>query len=165
MNDEEMAAMQEELEAARTELERLQVTAADREAQAAHLESQLSEARSELELARAEAEGRSKELDEVAGRAQTLEERVRASAERYRALALEHSPELPEELVAGESVEEIEAALERARETVSKVRGHIESQAQAGRVPVGAPARSGPELSGLTTEQKIRFGLEHRQAG
>lgn len=163
MSNEEMAAMQEELEAARAELERLQVMAADREAQAAHLESQLADARAELDTARAEAEGRAKELDEASGRAQALEEQVRANAERYRALTLEHSPELPEELVAGGSIEEIDAAVQRARVTVSKVRGHIESQAQAGRVPVGAPARSGPELSGLTTEQKVRYGLEHRQ--
>ena len=162
MNGEEVAAMQDELSAARTELERLQVTLADREARAAHLEAQLSEAKAELELARGEAEGRAKDLDEVSERAQTLDVQVRASAERYRALVLEHAPELPEELVAGESVEEIEAAVQRARETVSKVRGHLESQAQAGRVPVGAPVRSAPDFSGLPAEEKIRLGLEQR---
>lgn len=164
MNHEDIATMQEELEATRAEVERLQVTAADAEAQAAHLESQLAETRTELELARGEAEGRAKELDEAGERSQALEEQVRAAAERYRALALEHAPDLPEELVAGETVEQIEAALERARETVSKVRGRIESQAQAGRVPVGSPARSEPELGGLSTEQKIRYGLDHRPA-
>jgi hypothetical protein len=46
---------------------------------------------------------------------------------------------------------------------VAKVRGHIESQAQAGRVPVGAPARSGPDLSGLSAEQKIQHGLAHER--
>jgi hypothetical protein len=85
---------------------------------------------------------------------------VRASAERYRALALERSPELPEELVAGETVEAIDEAIAQARETIAKVRGHIESQAQAGRVPAGAPVRSAPDLSGLSAEEKIRQGLE-----
>ena len=85
---------------------------------------------------------------------------MRGSAERYRELALQQSPELPSELVAGESVEEVDEALQRARETVAKVRGHLESQAQAGRVPVGAPPRSGPDRSALSSEEKIRLGLQ-----
>ena len=77
-------------------------------------------------------------------------------------LALRVAPELPEELVTGETVEEVEQALQRARETVSNVRGHLESQAQAGRVPVGAPPRSGPDLAGMSSEEKIRYGLQQR---
>ena len=77
-------------------------------------------------------------------------------------LALRVAPELPEELVTGETVEEVEQALQRARETVSNVRGHLESQAQAGRVPVGAPPRSAPDLAGMSSEEKIRYGLQQR---
>ena len=157
MSDEELQELQEELAAARSELERLQATAADREARAAHLESELSAAREELAGAREQAQSREEEL-----RAQNeaLAEQSRGAAQRYRAVALQQSPELPEELVAGESVAEIDAALERARETVLKVRGHLESQAQATRVPVGAPVRSGPDLSGLSAREKIQRGLE-----
>ena len=156
MNEEELQELREELAAARSELEGLQVTAADREARAAHLESELASARSELAGAREEAHSREEELraqhDELSAQAQS-------AAQRYRELALQQSPELPEELVAGDSVAEIDAALERARETVSKVRGHLESQAQATRVPVGAPVRSGPDLSGLSAAEKIEHGL------
>ena len=153
MNDEELATVQEELAEARAELERLQVAAADREARAAHLESELAQARSD-------AEAREGELVSAREQAQALDEQVRASAEQYRELALQHSPELPAELVAGGTVEEVEQSLQRARETVSKVRGHLESEAQAGRVPVGAPARSEPDLSALSPEEKISFGLQ-----
>ncbi len=152
MSDEELTAVQEELAEARVELERLQVGAADSEARAAQLEAQEAELRHELAQANHEAEAREQEL---AG----LREQTKSSAERYRELVLQQAPELPAELVTGETVEEIDVALERARETVSKVRGHLESQAQAGRVPVGAPARSGPDLSALSPEEKIRFGL------
>jgi len=150
MSDEELAAVQEELAAARSELEQLQTAVADREARATHVEEQLAEARDELAQIRNDAQSREQELAE----------QVRGAAQRYRALALEHAPELPEELVIGETVDEVDQSLERARETVSRVRGHLEAQTQAGRVPVGAPPRSGPDPATLTAEEKIRLGLQ-----
>lgn len=165
MGNEDLTALEEQLTEAQAELESLRELAADREARAAHLESQLGEARAEAVRAEQDAQARGEALAGANERVATLESRVRAAAERYRALALERAPELPEELVAGESVEEIEAALAQARETVAKVRGHIESEAQAGRVPVGAPARSAPDLSGLSAEEKIRRGLDERSRG
>ena len=160
MSDDELTAIQEELAASLGELEQLQVTAADREARAAHLESQLTELDEELAKARNEAEARALEQAAVTEANEALQKQLQDAAQRYRALALQHSPELPAELVTGETVEEIDQALQQARETVSKVRGHLESQAQAGRVPVGAPTRSGPDLSALSAEEKIRRGLE-----
>ena len=160
MSNDDLSAIEEELAATRSELETLQVTAADREARAVHLESQQSDLREQLAEAQSEAEARAQELAVLGERAQTLESQARSGAERYRELALEQSPELPHELVTGETVEEVDEALQRARETVSKVRGHLESQAQAGRVPVGAPPRSGPDLSAMSAEDKIRYGIE-----
>jgi chromosome segregation ATPase len=130
--------LEEQLAEARAEVEKLQMEAADREARASQLEGELREAQD---------------------RNVALEESVAGAASRYRALVLEGSPELPEELIAGATVEEIEASVARARETVSKVRGHIESQAQAGRVPVGAPERSTRDASALSADEKIRAGL------
>ena len=164
MSNDEVVELEEQLAAAQAEIDRLQATAADREARAAHVESQLAGLRQELSQARDESQGREQELAGLTDRASSLEAQVRSAAQRYRELALERSPELPQELVAGETVEEIDQAIERARETVAKVRGHLESQAQAGRVPVGAPVRSGPDLSGLSAEEKIRAGLERRSA-
>ncbi len=152
MTEEELRALQEELADARAEVERLREHTADREARASHLESQLVELREELAQARSSAEEREA----------TLSQQVRLSAERYREAVLASEPELPAELVTGASVEEIDASLERARETVARVRGHLESQAQAGRVPAGAPERSGPDLSALSAEEKIRLGLGRR---
>lgn len=160
MNDEELTDLQEELTVGQAELERLQVTTADREAHAAHVAAQLSELREELTRARDESRLREQEIATLGEQAQALQAQVQSSARRYRELALQQSPELPAELVTGESVEEVDEALQRARETVSKVRGHLESQAQAGRVPVGAPPRSEPDLSALSPEEKISFGLQ-----
>ena len=159
MSSDELTQVQEELAATQAEFEQLQVATADREARAAQLETQLSELREEVAQARGRAQAREQELGE---QARALEGQVQSAAQRYRELALQQAPELPAELVAGETVEEVDAALQRARETVSKVRGHLESQAQADRVPVGAPPRSGPDFSAMSTAEKIRYGLEQR---
>ncbi len=164
MSDDELTVVQEELMAAQAEVERLELASADREARAAHLEGQLSELRQELGQSQSAVEARGQELDGAREQVETLRSQVRSSAQRYREAALLQSPELPGELVTGETVEEVDEAIERARATVSKVRGHLESQAQAGRVPIGAPARSGPDLSAMSAEEKIRFGLQQKES-
>ncbi len=160
MSDEELTALEEELAAARAELERLQMTAADRDARASYLEAELAQAREERASAQNEATSREDELAAARRQHEALRGQVQSSAQRYRELALQHSPELPADLVVGDTVEEIEAALQQARETVARVRGHLEQQAQAGRVPVGAPPRGAPDVSGLSAEEKIRMGLQ-----
>lgn len=163
MANEELTALQEELAEVRAELEQLQATAADREARAAHFESERAELRQELAQARSEIETREQEQADQRDQVEGLQAQVGSAARRYRELALEQSPELPAELVAGGTVDEVDASIQRARETVSKVRGHLESQAQASRVPVGAPPRSGPDLSALSAEEKIKAGLQQRR--
>ena len=162
MEDEELTVMQEELMAAQSELEELRATVADREARATHVEEELAQLRAEFGEAREERQAVDEEVAGLQEQAEALRAEVKRSAERYREVALEQLPELPQELVTGETVAEVDAALQRARETVSKVRGHLESQAQAGRVPVGSPPRSGPDLSGMSAEEKIRFGLQQQ---
>ena len=164
MNEEELTQLEEQLAEARAELEALETTVADREARAAHLELQLAGVREELSVAQAGIEARDTELATLREQSDALESAVRGSAQRYRALALERSPELPEELVSGDTIDEIDQAIDRARETVSKVRGHLETHAQATRVPVGAPPRSAPDYSTLSAEEKIARGIEQRRA-
>jgi chromosome segregation ATPase len=152
MNDETIRTLEEQLAEARAEIERLEGSAADSEARAAHLESELAGVRDELAQAQGEASSRAAELAAQA----------RASAEQYRALALAQAPDVLAELVSGDSIEEIDASLEQARETVARVREHIESGAQSSRVPAGAPERGAPDLSALSAEEKIRTGLTQR---
>ena len=68
-------------------------------------------------------------------------------------------PDLPADLVSGETVSEVDEAAVRARQTVAQVRQHLETQAQALRVPAGAPARGAPDTSAMTPAEKIRLGV------
>ena len=170
MSEEELSELQERLAEAQAEVERLQAMTADREARAAHVEEQNAQLRRDLEEARGalsttqeQATAHQEHVAGLEGELSTAREQVREAAARYREALLSASPEVPADMVAGESVEEVEASLAAARQTVAQVRQHLESQAQAGRVPAGAPPRSaggGLDLSALTPEEKIRVGLE-----
>jgi len=173
MSDDEVALLEEQLVDARAEVERLQIAAADSEARALHLDEISREVRSRLETAESELASERQRCDELTQRIEVvqtelatkqdetdeLHARLLAAAGKYRQVLLAAAPELPDELVAGETIEEIEAATERARETVRRVRERLESQSQVGRVPAGSPPRGAPDLSALSPIEKIRAGL------
>jgi chromosome segregation ATPase len=177
MSDDEVALLQEQLGEARAEVERLQVAAADAEARAVHLEEMNGEMRGRLETVEGELASERQRIDELDGQlagaqtglaaaqqeTQELHARLQVAAGKYREVLLAATPELPEEMVAGDSIEEVEAAAERARQTVRQVRDRMESQAQVGRVPAGSPPRGAPDFSALSPIEKIRLGLGHKQ--
>ena len=78
---------------------------------------------------------------------------------KYRAALLATAPEVPAELVKGESIDEIDASLEQARGIVSKVRQQLEADAEANKVPTGAPERTPQDLSALSPAEKIAYAL------
>jgi len=167
MSEEELLEAQERLAEAQAEVERLQATAADGEARAAHLEEQNVRLRRDLEgahqaLAGADeqAAAHQERIGGLEGELSTTREQVQDAALRYREALLSASPEVPADMVGGETLEEVEASLAAARQTVSQIRQHLESQTQSSRVPAGAPPRQAPDLSALTPEEKIRIGLE-----
>ncbi len=178
MSDEEVALLQEQLAEARAESERLQVAAADSEARALHLDELNQGLRGQLEATEGELASARQRLDESSAQLaafeedltakqeenQTLQARLQAAAGKYREALLAAAPELPEELVSGESIEEVEEAAERARQTVRQVRERLESQAQVGRVPTGSPPRGAPDYSALSPVEKIRLGLSQKRS-
>jgi DNA repair exonuclease SbcCD ATPase subunit len=170
VTDEEIAALQDELAEAQTEVDRLQTMAADREARAAHLEETLAQLREEqsqlsasLGEAQAQLAARDEELAALRQEAEALQASLKAAAGKYRDAVLASRPEVPPDLVGGETVEEVDQQLEGALRMVAQLRSHLESQAQAQRVPTGAPARRAPDLSALSPAEKIVHGLSQQQ--
>ena len=156
---EELAALQEQLAGARAELERLQAEAANAEARAQHAAVETIGLRDELQAAHDAAASATSGAETLRSQLEDASQRERAAAERYRDLVVRTEPALTAELIAGDSIDAVEASVEAARTMVGRIRTHIETQAHAGRVPAGAPPRSGPDLSVLSPEQKIRYGL------
>jgi chromosome segregation ATPase len=170
VTDEELTALEERLAEAEAEVQRLQTTAADREARAAHLEN-LSAAQTEtLAQTKTELASRDEELaalrEEIAAarsEAEELRAGLRSAAEKYRTAVLASRAEVPPDLVSGETVEEVDRQLEAALRMVAQLKSHLESQAQAQRVPTGAPARRAPDLAALSPTEKISYGLVQRK--
>ena len=92
-----------------------------------------------------------------------LKAQLALAVAKYRGALLAAAPDLPEEMVAGGTIEEVEASVARARELVERVRKQLEARAQAQRVPAGAPPRTPPDLSALSPGEKIAYALNKQR--
>ena len=102
---------------------------------------------------------------ELAGLRQELaaeRERTRVAVQRYRDALLSAEPELPAELVAGETLEALDVAVASARRAVAQIREQLGAEETRG-FPAGAPARLGAQAGGLSATEKIAFGLAQRE--
>jgi len=102
-----------------------------------------------------------------------LEQTISDSAEKYKAISdslaealanykvmvVQANPEVPEELISGDSIETINESLSKAKAMVSRVRQGLEVEIQAAKIPVGAPQRTPPDLSALSPREKIQYGI------
>ena len=89
----------------------------------------------------------------------------RAAVARYRDAVLAAEPALPPELVAGDSLAEVDTSVEAARRAVAQIRERLATEADeaaARGFPVGAPGRREPSVEGMSAAEKIAFGLERR---
>lgn len=111
-----------------------------------------------LERALAEARALAEERGQAVA---ALTERAALATAKYRQAALAATPEVPPELVQGATVEEVDAAMSRAKTLVDEVRKRAAAPTGRG-TPAGAPARSAPDLSALTAQEKIAHGLARR---
>jgi len=116
----------------------------------------------EVARLRAALEERDARVAELEEEAQRLSGELTAALQKYRSSLLASAPEVPEELVQGETVHEVEEAFARARAMVDRIRSQVEAQAAKERIPPGAPARSGPDLSSLSAREKIAYALTRR---
>jgi cell division septum initiation protein DivIVA len=164
--DEEVVLLEEQLAAANADVERLQGRLGELEsalagwdAEAATLRTQLASAQDEASQAHAVLTQRDADLETLRQALDATAAEGRNAASRYRELLMASEPSLPADLVFGDSVSEIDDAAARARQTVAQVRQHLETRAQALRVPAGAPARGVPDTSAMTPAEKIRSGL------
>src|SRR4051794_34531065 len=145
MKDEEVMLLEEQLATAQADIERLEAALADAAALAATHESAARGAKRELATLRADLDRREEkdrdcgvEVESLRAAVTAAEERARLAAARYRETALALDPEVPADLVGGDSIEAIDESLVRARQTVAQVRAQIEQSAAAQRVPAGA---------------------------
>ena len=78
---------------------------------------------------------------------------------RYRIALMVSAPELPEELINGKTIVELDNAMESAKKIVEKVASRLGVRTPEDRVPSGAPARRQADLSGLSPREKILYAI------
>jgi len=128
------------------------------------------EVQADLEaLAASEIDGGASALEAALAEAQREVARQRnlkrQAVARYRDAILAAEPELPPDLVRGESLEEIEESVSVARETVARIRERMTTE-RPRPFPVGAPERSTQSTTLSTAlmspQAKIAAGLQER---
>lgn len=137
------------------QLERLKQALAERDSRLAALEAELATLRADLKEARA-AHGTAQR------EANAFKESLSAALLKYRELLLASAPEVPPELVKGDTLEELEQSFNAARQMVERIRSQVEAKAAKERVPAGSPVRTALDLSSLSPKEKILHALRQR---
>ena len=163
--DEEVVLLEEQLAVASADIARLQglvseleASVAGREADATALRAQLTSVRDEASQAEAALSQRDVDLETLRQALDATVADARAAANRYRELLMASEPDLPAELVYGDSVSEIDEAALRAA-----TRGAGAPAPRNAGPGLRASRRAGPrapDTSAMTPAEKIRTGLD-----
>ena len=81
----------------------------------------------------------------------------------YKDVVLKANPLIPTDLIQGLTIDEVNASLEKASALVGQIKQGLEKEGSAEKIPPGAPQRTGPDLSSMTTKEKINYGLREAQ--
>src|SRR5688572_3971509 len=105
--DEEVVLLEEQLATAHADIERLEARLAEADrsiVEVTSLRSQLSAMQSESNERDARLKGLTAQIENLTGQIDNAREQSRTDAVRYRQLILAHEPDLPADLVAGETI-------------------------------------------------------------
>lgn len=137
-----------ELEEEKTAKAAAEAALAEKDTRIAALEASLSEAKTGSEATAAELVS-TREAKDVA-------------VAKYLNMAKVLNPAIPQDIIAGETIEEIDASIEKGKGIVESVKKAMEAEAKETKVPAGAPARGEISLEGLTPREKIAAGIQQK---
>jgi len=162
MTEEEVQALQTELATTKTELESIKTEKAsltnEVEAKAATivvLEQSVGEKDGEIATLKQSVEDSNQKAADAEEKFTSLNGSLETTINAYREVLLTANQNIPEELITGTTIDELNASVAKAATLVTQVRESIEAELAAGRVPAGAPPRTHPDLSYLSTREKI----------
>jgi len=154
VSQEDYQALKAELEAEKAKSQEA-ITAATQEltGRVATLEADLQAKGTQIGELTTQAEGQAQELTIAKG---VLESAVGA----YKDVVLKANPLIPTDLIQGLTIDEVNTSLEKATGLVGQIKEGLEKQGDAEKIPPGAPQRAGPDMSAMTTKEKINYGLD-----
>jgi vacuolar-type H+-ATPase subunit I/STV1 len=144
-------AIKAELEEERKARAVVEASLAEKDTHIAELEASLSEAKQTTESLRAEGVAISEARDQAVAK---YLDAVRAA-----------NPAIPQDIIAGDTIEDIDASLAKATTIAESVKANLEAQAKETRVPAGAPTRTEISVEGLSPREKIAAGIQQKGGG
>ena len=78
----------------------------------------------------------------------------------YKDVVLKANPLIPTDMLQGLTIDEVNTSLEKATGLVGQIKQGLEKEGNADKIPPGAPQRTGPDLSAMSTKEKINYGLD-----
>jgi len=153
------ASTNEELDAIKAQLEEeikanatLKEAADKKDFVIADLETKRGELESSLSEAKKQSEALTTSLKDARDQA----------VAKYATMAKALNPTIPEGMISGETIEELDASVEKAKGLVSSVKQSLESEASKAKVPAGAPTRGAISLEGMSSRDKIAAGIQQK---
>jgi len=107
-----------------------------------------------------ELRGLNAQVAESASSLASLQATLDGALAEFKSLVVSANPLFSEELIQGNTLDEIKASVEKANAVVGKVKAGLESQANLTTIPAGAPAATPVDLSTLSSREKITRGLQ-----
>jgi hypothetical protein len=93
----------------------------------------------------------------------SLTQNHEAAITAYKGQVLKANPLVPVELITGANIQDIDLAVAKASAIVDKIKTGLAAQNQTVTIPAGAPGRTEPDISTLSTREKITRGLEAKR--
>jgi len=151
----ELAAIKAQLEEEKTVRATLEETLAERDTRVAELEAQVTEFTTQLE-------GKTQGLEAAAVELATTKEAKSQAVAKYQDMAKALNPTIPEGIITGETIEEIDQSVKKGKAIVEAVKKTMEAEAAGVKVPAGAPTRDEISLEGLSPREKIAAGIQSK---
>jgi chromosome segregation ATPase len=143
----ELNAVKAQLEEEQKAKATLEEAMAQKDARLADLETALSEAKQGSEASTAELASVKEARDQAVSK--------------YLGMAKASNPQVPGDMISGETIEEIDASVDKGKGLVSAVKKTLESETAAAKVPAGAPTR-GETTEGMSNKDMIAAGLRQK---
>jgi chromosome segregation ATPase len=142
-----------------TRIAELQAEGEALRAERSNLQAELSEAKAEVLSRAKELEAETAKLQAATAELAGIKEAKDQAVAKYLDMAKALNPNIPEGILAGETIQEIDASVEKGKAIVEAVKTAMEAEAAQTKVPAGAPTRGAISLEGLSPREKIAAGI------
>jgi|GEM_PF-874226 len=150
----------EDLQAVKAQLDEEKTAKAEALQSVAEKNARIDELEAALSEAKQGSEAKATELEASAAEIASLKEVRDQALGKYLGMAKALNPTIPEGIIAGATIAEIDASIEKGKAIVEAVKKAMEAEAAAGKVPAGAPTREAISTEGLSPREKIAAGIQ-----